>query len=103
MLIVSEGTSLGISAWIWAWRDGICPWPACRTWPKIDLLDLVGGDAGALERRADRLAAELRSALGGERSAHLPERGARGAEDDCLGHRSLSVSAARAAQDRLRC
>src|SRR6188472_1568975 len=34
LLIVSEGTSLGIPPLIWAWRDGIWPWPACRTWPK---------------------------------------------------------------------
>ena len=33
LLIVSEGTSLGIPASIWAWREGICPWPAWRTWP----------------------------------------------------------------------
>ena len=35
LLIVSEGTSFGIPASIWAWRDGIWPWPACSTWPKI--------------------------------------------------------------------
>ena len=34
LLIVSEGTSLGMPPLIWAWREGICPWPACRTWPK---------------------------------------------------------------------
>ena len=34
LLIVSEGTSLGIPPLIWAWREGIWPWPACRTWPK---------------------------------------------------------------------
>ena len=33
MLTVSEETSLGIPALIWAWRDGIWPWPACSTWP----------------------------------------------------------------------
>ena len=55
------------------------------------LLDLARVDLGALQRGLDRLAAELGRVLGGERSAHLPERGARGAEDDCLGHRGLSV------------
>ena len=35
LLIVSEGTSFGMPPLIWAWREGICPWPACRTWPKI--------------------------------------------------------------------
>ncbi len=34
LLIVSEGTSFGIPPLIWAWREGIWPWPACRTWPK---------------------------------------------------------------------
>ena len=34
LLIVSEGTSFGMPALIWAWREGIWPWPACRTWPK---------------------------------------------------------------------
>ncbi len=33
LLTVSEGTSLGMPALIWAWREGICPWPACSTWP----------------------------------------------------------------------
>ena len=33
LLIVSEETSLGMPALIWAWRDGIWPWPACSTWP----------------------------------------------------------------------
>ena len=33
LLTVSEGTSLGIPALIWAWREGIWPWPACSTWP----------------------------------------------------------------------
>ena len=28
LFTVSEGTSLGMPASIWAWRDGICPWPA---------------------------------------------------------------------------
>ena len=33
LLIVSEETSFGIPALICAWREGICPWPACSTWP----------------------------------------------------------------------
>ena len=33
LLIVSEVTSIGMPASIWACRDGICPWPACSTWP----------------------------------------------------------------------
>ena len=31
LLIVSEETSLGMPALIWAWREGICPCPACST------------------------------------------------------------------------
>ncbi len=33
LLTVSEETSLGMPALIWAWREGIWPWPACSTWP----------------------------------------------------------------------
>ncbi len=33
LLIVSEETSFGIPALICAWREGICPWPACSTCP----------------------------------------------------------------------
>ena len=33
LLTVSEGTSFGMPALIWAWREGIWPWPACSTWP----------------------------------------------------------------------
>ena len=35
LLMVSEETSFGMPAWIWAWREGIWPWPAWRTWPMI--------------------------------------------------------------------
>jgi hypothetical protein len=35
LLIVIAGTSLGRPAPIDAWRDVICPAPACRTWPTI--------------------------------------------------------------------
>src|SRR3712207_730161 len=33
LLTVSLETSFGMPALICAWREGICPWPACRTWP----------------------------------------------------------------------
>ena len=33
LLIVSEETAFGMPALIWAWRDGIWPWPAWSTWP----------------------------------------------------------------------
>ena len=35
LLIVSEETSFGIPPLICAWREGICPWPACSTWPMM--------------------------------------------------------------------
>ena len=31
LLIVSEETSFGMPASIWAWREGICPCPAWST------------------------------------------------------------------------
>ena len=34
LLTVSEETSFGIPPLICAWREGICPCPACSTWPK---------------------------------------------------------------------
>src|SRR3954454_16065402 len=33
LLMVSEETSFGMPALIWAWREGIWPWPAWRTCP----------------------------------------------------------------------
>ena len=91
LLIVSEETSFGMPALIWAWREGIWPWPACRTWPIDDVLDLLGRDVGALERGLDRDPAELGGVDGGEAAAELADGGAGGAEDDGLGH-GASVS-----------
>jgi hypothetical protein len=50
------------------------------------VLDLVGLDAGALERGLDRDAAELGGVEGRQAAAHLADRGAGGAEDHGLGH-----------------
>ena len=50
------------------------------------LLDLIGRDLGALQRGGDGRPAELGRALRGQRPRHLAERGASGAEDDCLRH-----------------
>ena len=58
-----------------------------------DLLDLVRLDLGALERRGDRVAAEVGRVERGEPAAHLPERGAGGGEDHGLRHRRLSSRA----------
>ena len=46
-------------ALICAWREGIWPSPACSTWPITTCCDLLGLDAGALERGLDGDAAEL--------------------------------------------
>ncbi len=34
LFTVSLETSFGMPPLIWAWREGIWPWPAWRTWPK---------------------------------------------------------------------
>lgn len=46
-----------------------------------DLLDLLGADAGALQRRLDRDPAELGRFERSEGAAHLADRGARGTKD----------------------
>jgi hypothetical protein len=51
-----------------------------------DVLDLLAGDVGALQRGLDGVAAELGRVERGEAAAHLPDRGAGGAEDHGLGH-----------------
>ena len=45
LLMVSEETSLGMPALIWAWREGICPCPACRTWPMTTCWTCSGSTA----------------------------------------------------------
>src|SRR4029079_8393551 len=54
-----------------------------------DVLDLLALYLCALERRLDRLPAEVSCVEGGEAAADLPERGARGADDRGLGHLRL--------------
>src|SRR5271165_1524664 len=51
LLIVSEETSFGIPALICACREGICPWPACRTWP-ITTCSTCSGSTPARSRAA---------------------------------------------------
>ena len=66
-----------------------------------DVLHLLGLDAGPLERRLDRDAAELGGVQRGQSAAHLADRGARGAENHCLGHRSgLSCGLGKGGADR---
>ncbi len=50
------------------------------------VLDLLGGDVGALESAADRRAAELGGVDGGQAAAELADRRAGGGEDHGLGH-----------------
>src|SRR5215207_10302824 len=52
LLTVSLETSLGIPAFIWAWRDGICPCPACSTCPKTTC-STCSGATSARSRAAD--------------------------------------------------
>ena len=82
LLIVSEGTSFGMPPLIWAWREGICPWPACRTWPKTTCWTCSGSTP---ERSsAASITWPPRSVASSEEraSAHLAEGGARGSKDD---------------------
>ncbi len=51
-----------------------------------DVLDLLRGDSGPLERPRDRRAAQVGGVQRGQATAHLADRGAGGAEDDGLGH-----------------
>ncbi len=81
LLIVSEGTSFGMPPLIWAWREGIWPWPACSTWPKTTCWTCSGSTSGALQRGLDRGAAELGGVDGRETAAHLADWGAGGSED----------------------
>src|SRR5271167_59786 len=45
LLIVSEETSLGMPPLIWAWREGICPWPAWSTCPMTTCSTCSGSTA----------------------------------------------------------
>ena len=84
LFTVSEGTSFGIPALIWAWREGIWPWPACRTWPKMTCWTASGSTSERSSAASIALPPRSVASFEAKRSAHLPERGARGAEDDCL-------------------
>ena len=62
LLIVSEGTVIGIPAATAACRDGIWPAPGLEHLAHDHVVDLVTGDPGPVERRLDRDAAELGTA-----------------------------------------
>ena len=84
LLIVSEETSFGMPALIWAWREGIWPWPGLQHLAHDDVLDLLGRDVGALERGLDRDAAELGGVERRQAAAELADR----ACGRCRGSRS---------------
>src|SRR5262249_8161398 len=50
------------------------------------VLYLLGFDVGALQRRRDRSCSEFSGIEGAQPAAHLPDGGARGAENHGLGH-----------------
>ena len=91
MLIVSEETSFGMPAVDLRLARGDLALAGLQHLAHDDVLDLLGLDAGALERGLDRDAAELGGVERREAAAHLADRGAGGAEDHGLGHRSRSV------------
>src|SRR4051812_45821367 len=59
LLTVSDETSLGMPALICAWREGICPWPACRTWPMTTCSTWSGSTSA--RSSAQRIASAPRS------------------------------------------
>ena len=73
-------------ALIWAWREGIWPWPACSTWPMTTCSTCSGSTPARSSAALDREPAELGGVERGQAAAHLADRGARGAEDHGLGH-----------------
>ena len=89
LLTVSEGTSRGIPALIWAWREGIIPArpaaPGRRRRPGPRRPSPRRGRAPPRSR-----AAQVGGIEGGEPAAHFPEGGPGGGEDDRLRHLRLS-------------
>ena len=86
LLIVSEGTSSRNPGLDLRLARGDLPLAGLQHLAVDHLLDLIGRNLGALQRGGDRRPSELHRALRGQRSSHLRERGASGAEDDCLRH-----------------
>ncbi len=86
LLIVSEGTSFGIAALDLGLAGGDLTLAGLQDLAEDDLIDLLGIDAGALQRGLDRVPTEVGRVERGERAAHLAEGRARGSEDDCAGH-----------------
>ena len=87
LLIVSEETSFGMPPLICACREGICPVPACSTWPMITCWTWSGADVGALERGLDGDSAQFGRVQRGQAAAELADGRAGGAEDHGSWHR----------------
>ena len=73
LLMVSEETSLGIPALIWAWREGIWPWPAWRTWPMTTCSTCSGATSARSSAALMAVAAELGGVERGEAAAELAD------------------------------
>ena len=95
LLIVSEVTSIGIPASICAWRDGICPWPACSTVP-ITTCSTCSGATSA-RSSASRIATPPRCVAGSVRQApaQLADRRAGAAQDHGSRHAPSLLTCAR--------
>ena len=102
LLIVSEVTSIGIPASICAWRLGICPCAGLQHRAHHDVLDLLGRDVGALQRLADRYAAEMRGRERRQTPAQLADRRARAAQDHGSRHTASRLTCGRCTSQRPR-
>jgi hypothetical protein len=69
LLIVSEETSLGMPALICACREGICPVPACSTWPMTTCSTCSGATSA---RSSAALMAIPPSSVGGSEARPPP-------------------------------
>ena len=86
LLIVSDETSLGIPPLICAWREGICPWPACSTWPMITCSTCSGSTPARSSAAAMAVPPSSVASREDERAAELADGRASGGEDHGLGH-----------------
>ena len=73
-------------ALICAWREGICPWPACSTWPMTTCSTCSGSTPARSSAAPIASPPSSVASQRGEAAAHLADRGARAAEDHGLGH-----------------
>ena len=82
LFTVVAGVVIGMPALTAAWRDVICPAPACRTWPMITYSTWCAGSAiDRAERRLDGEAAEVGGGEARERTEQAADRRTRSAND----------------------